>query len=601
VTDAAANAAADTERDDRSTSNRHAFDRRLLVDLGIGTSVIAALALPLLVSSRAFFADWGNHLYLVDQQTRWLRDHALPTYFLHSSESGVFYPRYMFYGGSLYAVTGWLGVLLGSVNAYRLTFVMAFSACYFGTLWTARQLGVRGLLAHIPATLAVSGAYFMSKAYDDGGWAEFIAVAMIPLVVAAALSIVRSERVPLLSATLLVASIFLLTGSHTITIEYGLLFLAVVTAIALVVYRRSLTRALVSRFSVVGALLALSAALNGWFLVPLARYAHLTQIGTESQFDRFDEATRSFESWPVVFNPLRTYPVLPIANFNPIYVQAPVYALLWLTCLGIFVWLRRRRSTTRTMYSALLAILGGLFTLLLWQGIWDVLPDALKVIQFRWRLHSYINYTVVGLVIVGFLLLAGEAKTRAWVFAIALATATSLGFAIWQAWSAPKFLPVGELVKTSNQLPPIEFANCQTPCPSAQVDYRMPGDIDARALEELHVDVARARTGTATVRIPSGGPYRTNIAWSPVIELAGPARIIGATTEGWAVIARTSRSEAPSAVHIRLRPKVTGPVIAGRVVSAIAAATLVIWLVLVVALRAQRKRRDTRQLASTSC
>jgi hypothetical protein len=595
--------AADARGDNRDTSGRRALDRRLFVDLAIGTSVVASLALPILLSRRAFFGDWGNHLYAVDQQTQWLRHHAPPTYFLHSVESGVFYPRYMFYGGSLYTVTGWLGVVLGSsVNAYRLTFVMAFAACYGGTLWAARQLGVRSLLAHVPAALAVSSAYFVSKAYNGGGWPEFIAVSMIPLVVAAALSIVRSKRVPLLSAIMLVASTFLLTGSHIITIEYGLLFLAVVTAIALVVYRRSLTRTLVSRFSVVGALMALSAALNGWFLVPLARYAHLTQIGGDSQFHRYDEATRSFESWRVVFNPLRTYPVLPIANVNPFYVQVPVYVLLWLACLGIFVLLRGQRSTNAAIYYSLLAVLGALFTLLLWQGIWDVLPNVLKVIQFRFRLHSYINYTVVGLVIVGLLMLACEPKTRAWVLAIALATATSLGFAIWQAWSAPKFLPISELVKTSNQLPRIQFANCQTPCPFAETDYRMPGDIGAGTLDELNVDVASARTGTATVRVPTGGPYRTNIAWSPVIELAGPARIIGATPEGWAVIARTTPpGETSTAVHARLRPRATGPVVAGRVVSAIAGATLLTWLLVVLILRAKRRGMQTRQLASTSC
>jgi len=197
--------------------------------VAIGVLVIALLALPAVLSTHAFFGDWGNHLHLVDQQARWVRHHFFPTYFLHSTQSGAFYPQYMFYGGSLYTVTGWLGVPLGSANAFRLTFVMAFGACYFGTLWAARQLRVLGLLAHIPAILAVSGAYFLSKAYYDGGWPEFVAVSMIPLIVAAALSIVRSKRVPLLSAILLVVGTFLLTGAHNITVEYGALFLIALT------------------------------------------------------------------------------------------------------------------------------------------------------------------------------------------------------------------------------------------------------------------------------------------------------------------------------------------------------------------------------------
>jgi hypothetical protein len=587
----------------RSSARRRAFDRRLVVDIAIGTCIVAALVLPALLTTRAFFGDWGNHLYVLDQQTRWLRHHGLPAYFLHSAESGVFYPKYMFYGGSLFTVTAWLGVVLGSpVRAYRLTFVMAFAACYGGTLWAARQLGVRSLFAHAPAILAVSGAYYVSKAYYDGGWPEFIAVSMIPLVLAAALSVLRSARVPLLSAALLVASTFFFTGSHNITIEYGLMFLAVLTAMAVVVYRRSITRALVKRVAVVGALVALSAGLNGWFLVPLARYSHLTLAGGDNQFQRFDDITSSFESWRIVFNPLRTYPALPIANANPFYVQVAVYVLVWLACLAVFVFLRRQRSTNVAMYFSLVVLLGALFTLLLWQGIWDVLPNVLKFIQFRFRLHTYINYTIVGLVIVGLLVVARASRAGVWFLALVLVTAISFGFAIWQAWSAPTYLSVGEFVKSGDHLPPIKFANCQVPCPFAESDFRMPGDIRGGSLDDLLVDVPSARTGTAEVRVPAGGPYRTNIAWSPVIELTGSARIVGATPEGWAVIAQTPRSgDSPSAVQTRLRPKATGPVILGRVVSAIAATTLLIWLLLVVVLRVRRKREHTRQLASPSC
>jgi hypothetical protein len=587
----------------RSLARRRAFDRRLAVDLAIGTSVVAALVLPILLTTRAFFGDWGNHLYLVDQQTRWLRHHGLPTYFLHSTDSGVFYPQYMFYGGSLYTVTGWLGVLLGSSVAYRLTFVMGFSASYFGTLWAARQLGVRSLFAHAPAIVAVSGSYYLTKAYDDGGWPEFVAVSMIPLVVAATLSVARSKRVPLVSASLLVASTFLLTGSHNVTLVYGLLFLGVLTATFLVVYHHSITRTLVKRLSIVGALIGLSAAMNAWFLVPLIRYGDLTRVGrmNEQQFDAFDHATRSFDSWRVVFNPLRSYPVLPIANAHSFYVQAPVYALIWLTGLGIFIWLRGRRSTNVTMYAALVAILGVIFTLILWQGIWDVMPNVLKIIQSRYRLQTYVNFSVVGLIIVGLLVLARESHARAWLLALVLATAISGGFAMWQVWSQKTYLPVSDLTKTGDRLPPIEYAGCPAPCPSAETDYRSPGTIGG-ALDVIHIDVRRARTGETLVRVPSGGPYRTNIAWSPVIELTGAARIIGATPEGWAVIAQTPRSEgSPSMVQARIRPNATGPVILGRVVSAIAVITLLIWLLLVVVLRARRKREETRQLASPSC
>jgi hypothetical protein len=597
VTRTVAAVVATADRDGEATSRRRPFDRRLLADVAIGMSLVAILALPVLLSTRAFFGDWGNHLHLVDQQTRWLHDHLFPTYFLHSAESGAFSPQYMFYGGSLYAVTGWLGVLLGSsVYAFRLSFVMAFSACYFGTLWIARQLEVQSLRAHIPGVLAVSGAYFLSKAYYDGGWPEFVAVSMIPLVAAAGLSIVRSKRVPLPSATLLVVGVFFLTGAHNITIEYGALFLFAIVLPGVIVYRRMITRTTVRRFALVSALVALATALNAWFLVPLARYAHLTQIGRPDhgrRFYQFDGITRSLESWRNVFSPLRTYPALPVSNATPFYVQAPVYVLIWVTALGAFLLIRRHRSRNAAMYFSLTVVLGALLTLLLWQGLWDVLPDALKVIQFRYRLHSYINYTVVGLVIVGLLVVASSRRARTWIVALLLATAISLGLATWQAWSAPTYLKVGELVQTHDHLPPIAFTGCPVPCPSYNTDYRIPGDFTA-PLEEHRVDIARARTGSADIRISGGrGPYSTNVAWSPVLELMGRARIIGATPEGLAVIAPTAPARGTaSVVRARFRPKVTGPVVIGRVVSVTAGAMLLIWLLIALTCRAQEKRRQ---------
>jgi hypothetical protein len=346
--------------------------------------------------------------------------------------------------------------------------------------------------------------------------------------------------------------------------------------------------------------MTLSAALNGWFLVPLASYASTTSIGRRSpdqQWFLADDVTRSFDSWRVVFSPFRTYPVLPVLHTNPFYVQAPVYALLWLTCVALFLLLRRKRSRDVAMFFALIAILGVLFTLVLSQGLWDVLPSFAKRIQFRYRLHTYINYTVVGLVIVGLVLAARTSAFRVWLATLALATGAALGLAIWQAWSAPKYRPVEEVVKTSTHIPQIAYANCPQPCP-VLADYRVLGDIDASSLDVLNLDVSSARSGKADIRVPPGGPYVTNIVWSPFIELDGDARIIGGSKEGWAVIAPTRGSEeAAPAGASHLRQRATGAVLAGRLVSGIAAAALVTWLTVVVIIRARRRQTLQTQLA----
>ena len=75
--------------------------KSLVRDVALGIGAVLALAFPMLWTGRAYFGDWGNHLFLLDQQTLWLRSHVGPTYFVHTTETGAFYPHFLFYGGTL--------------------------------------------------------------------------------------------------------------------------------------------------------------------------------------------------------------------------------------------------------------------------------------------------------------------------------------------------------------------------------------------------------------------------------------------------------------------------------------------------------------------
>ena len=98
--------------------------------------------------------------------------------------------------------------------------VGAICAAYGGTLWVARQLGLRGLSAHIAPIVVVSGAYYLSLAYGRGSWPELIGTSAIPMLIAAALRIVRRGAAPGPVLALGLATIFW-SGSHNITFEWG--------------------------------------------------------------------------------------------------------------------------------------------------------------------------------------------------------------------------------------------------------------------------------------------------------------------------------------------------------------------------------------------
>src|SRR5262249_43945425 len=140
---------------------------------------------------------------------------------------GLFNPVFAFYGGTLFALTGALGVVLGesTIPAFALVTLLAIAAAYGGLLWLARQLGVRGVVAHAPAIVFVTSAFYVTNLYGRGAWSEFVAVSALPLVVAASLRLVRGPwRVgPIVS---LVAASALFSGSHNITLLLGSTLLA---------------------------------------------------------------------------------------------------------------------------------------------------------------------------------------------------------------------------------------------------------------------------------------------------------------------------------------------------------------------------------------
>ena len=103
------------------------------------------------------------------------------------NSNGIFNPIFAFYGGPLYASFGLLMRLLGgsATAALDVFVVLALAAAYGGSVWISRQCGLSGLLAHVPAIVVVTAPYYLSNVYGRGDLPEFVALSMIPLIVAA--------------------------------------------------------------------------------------------------------------------------------------------------------------------------------------------------------------------------------------------------------------------------------------------------------------------------------------------------------------------------------------------------------------------------------
>jgi hypothetical protein len=581
----------------------------VLIDLAIATLAVLLIASPLLFTRDGFAPDFTNDLWLVGYQQHVIAAHLHPTLFLQSQE-GVFYPLFAFYGGTLFALSGALAALLGgsTILAFEVVTVAAIAAAYGGLFWLARQLGVKGVLAHAPAIVFVTSAYYVTNLYGRGAWAEFMAVSMLPLVLAASLRLVRG-RWRFWPATCLLGASVVFSGSHNITLLWG----TTLAVVALVVYWLASggSRALPwRRILAVAGLIVLGVGLNGWFLLPDVSYAHDTIVNARGIEWK---ATRFFNTFGVIFDPLRT---VPHRSGTPaLYVQAPVLALIWgLVALPV-VWRERRLRAGAT---TALIVLAGLLVLITSSGAWSLLPTFFQQIQYAYRLQTYVALACAGLVLVGALALTRRAESgratradRPLAFGLGLAVAFGLALCVWQLWvphtHISKTLTYEENTFSSYSNRADALRGPPTVLPKSwnaendYADHSLPF-IGTTERFELYPAAVKDNRFAGLVSLPAGlTAFATNIAGGPyLVHVGGGARVVGRSEGGYLVLERTRNGSQP--VHLEVRAGLSAPVVLGRITTA-AAAVLILALAAIAAVRSRRRRRraaPATALASSS-
>ena len=575
----------------------------MLIDVAIATLAILLFASPLLFTSNGFAPDFTNDLWLAAYQQHAIAAHLHPTLFLQTQQLGVFYPLFAFYGGTLFAITGALGVVLGgsTIVAFEVVTLAAIAAAYGGLFWLARQLGVKGVLAHAPAIVFVTSAYYVSILYGKGAWAEFMAVSALPLVLAASLRLVRG-RFSVGPVACLVAATVVFSGSHNIT----LLWSSTLAVVALVVYwlLSGASRELPwRRMLAVAGLIVLGGALNGWFLIPDVSYAH--EANVDSNLVPW-AATRLYNTFGIIFDPLRE---VPQGNETPgLYVQAPVLALIWgLIALPLSLRYRRLRAGVATA----LIVLGGLLVLIMSSGAWSSLPSSFQAAQWAHRVQTYVALAIAGLVLVGVLALTRRAQSgratrldRGLALGLGLAVACGVALCAWQLWVPNTHIDEAHFSSYPNRAealsgPPTllpkswnagtDYADRTLPVIATTAEFAFdPTDVDDDRLAVL-------------ASLPAGlQPFTTNIIGNPhLVHVGGGVRVVGRTssqhecvggcwTGGYLVLQRTTEGSQP--VPVALTARLSAPVVLGRITTA-AAAVLLLALALVAAVRRRHRRQ----------
>jgi hypothetical protein len=476
----------------------------------------------------------------------------------------------------LYSSVGSVAAIIGNrpVVAYVAATLVAVTAAYGGLLWLGRQLGLRGWMAHAPALTYVTSAYYVTDLYGRGAWTEFIAVSAIPLVIASAVSLLRSTTWQALPTAAFVLSTVYFTGSHTLTLVWG----AIILLIAGVV----IMTATGFRFHHPWRLLilaGLSIGINSWFLVPELVYGQDTVVSIATPFKW--SATKFLDKPSVLFNPLRT--ISQASSTPALYVQVPVWFLGW-AVISVIILRRSLDRRLRRSFVALLGLLAALLLLIMTAFPWAVIPHALEEIQFPYRLNSYVALAIAGLVMVAAIALerrvpppdARRATERTLGGALVAVIAVSSALCAWQLWVPRTEIPAWSYTNRDDALvspyvlPRTWYAHSTFADLRPPVVAVPPGR--GILLDPTHV---RGNRLVQTVTAPPGSaPFQTNIMGSPLVAIRGINRL-GRTRDGFVVARRAGRGSGP--VQVVAEQAYPAPVKAG---DALTIASIVLLLAL---------------------
>lgn len=502
--------------------------------------VIAGLLYPALLTDRTFASDWGNHLWLIWVQGLNVQEFGEPSYFLQST-LGAFYPYYAFYGGSMYTLLGTISWIASPTTAVVAGYGFALASAYLSWTWIARQAGIVGWVSQLPGCIAVTAPLAVTNLYGRGAIPEVIATAAVPLVAASALSLFREPRIRLRDAALLVAGVVVLTGTHTITLVWGTTFLLLCAGLLIACSWRSV-RGRLDRGLAVGGLALLGAAINAWILAPLLLYRDRL---AEREPDPI--AHTVYTEPGQLFSPFRNAGIPDPVVTADVNTQLPVLVLLWaLACVAVF-W-RDISAPARRLAAGLVGVLGAFILLVMSPSLVEELPEALTYIQFPYRLITYVDLALVGVVTIALASLQRAGSSgRVPIYLLAGIAAFNFGLSIDQNAKVRSWLSGrDEAVASAVQPPPSWYAPMQFADGTAPI-------VQPTLARPLRIPVTAERDRSYTTVYPPGpaGTARTNIVTGPyMVDLVG-ARPVGRTAEGKMVVALPASPERPRQVEVK--------------------------------------------------
>jgi hypothetical protein len=550
---------------DEPTAKRPSRLSTVVPGCALAALIIGICAWPLVRAKTFLLPDWFVHLWYVWHQEGSLRAHGLPSLFAHNT-LGVFDPHFAFYGGTLYAITGAIALVIGHHAAFVATWLLAFAMVYGGWFWLARQAGLGPWVSHVPGVVLITSPWYLSSAHFVAAWGQAIAFGALALGLAAACSILRADRLRPLPALALAVSVLLYTGSHSLTLLWATTMLVIAGTAALIVIAP--LRALITRRGLLRlAVVAVPALMvNAWFLLPAIVYQSHTLIAS----DVADAHNRLLNS----VNGVTAEHVLRLGRkrVDPDYarfaVQLPLLAAGWVVAALIFLRPGRNSPWLRASL-LLLVVMIATWVLMTHSSFVLGLPHPYDMLQSPFRLEAYINFAVCGALIATLVLVHRASLPRrplTWtIVAILIVSVVQANGQIRQPLTQPP--PGAQPLFTA-------FPYHQTlPMPGSvdYIDARVPPytpDREFTVVKFSPEQAEREDRAEATVDAQPGEFVGTNLKAFPELVHISGAQLIARVPSG-NVILEIAADAKPGAAHIVITTAHPWPVMVGRLLTLI--------------------------------
>jgi hypothetical protein len=411
-----------------------------MLRLLVGTGAILLACEPLFTGPPST-PDWMNNVWMIRYGADHIRHTGLPPFVYNTFElGGIPYP--VFYGFLVYPLLSGLALVVGASTALRIAIVGVVAMQYAFVRRAVRVGGGDELLATVVACLTVWAIYPFTNAYNRGAMTEFLGTGLLTCALCRWFAFLDADTLwRRLRIALEVGLLYTLAaGTHAITALYGFVFLVLHAVTLFALTQNAGRRSLVSRsLALVPAAVATIIVLAPWV------YAYTTVK------DKLSIRTyglhlfpNSIDAWWLRLSPLPLdawlmsglvdYPGptpyldaqanVPLLFLSATVVWVTVHRLgdcriLWLLVPALFVPKHSlpviKTLDARTLWLLVPTLLGIVFLIMsLRSRPYEVLPSSFQMVQFPYRLVTYINLAALSGILLAVRLSSGNVQQVGW-------------------------------------------------------------------------------------------------------------------------------------------------------------------------------------------